>query len=288
MNVKVLLPVVLLALWIGGCAFMSHYYCCGTPALPTKNALSLVPIESIEKESSRQAVEAAGFSFPPTNSNLDSLLTTAQKSLIAYTTGYLQNHPKRCLVLTGLYTASEKNINANIGLERATSVQQLFLNEGIANTQIKLKQDMTETTAEQVENAVEFDFEPMLETEKLLKAIELNVLHPKIVIHFDLDQNDLSLTPAQERFFQVLQQYMEQKEEEKLLVIGFTDNQGEARQNFGLGRERAAFVKDELVEMGFDKRRVMSDSQGEKNPIATNETEEGRAMNRRVEVEVKR
>jgi len=288
MNVKVLFPVLLLSIWIGVCAFISSRYCCGITPLPTENALSLMAIKSVEKESSKLASEGEGFSFLTTAPKLDSSLTTNQKSLIAYTTGYLQNHPERCLVLTGFYTASEKNINANLGLERAASIQQLFLNEGIATIQIKLKQDMTTAEGKQVKNAVQFDFEPVLSADKILESIESNVLFPKIILHFELDQNALSLTPAQEHFFQTLLQYMEQDERQKLLAVGFTDNQGETRQNFGLGRERAAFVKDELVEMGFDKRRIMTDSQGENNPIATNNTEEGRAKNRRVEVVVKR
>lgn len=288
MNVKVLLPVMLLAIWIGVCAFMSNRYCCGTPILPKDNALSFVPIESVEKESKRLALEGTGFSFLNAVSTLDSSLTVKQKSLIAYTTGYLQNHPERCLILTGLYTATEKNTNADLGLERAASVQQLLLNEGIATTQIRLKQDMSDVVETPLEKAVEFDFEARPDSTNLLEFIESDVLRPKIIIHFELDQNALSLTPAQEYFFQILQQYLEQKVEQKLLVVGFTDNQGETRQNFGLGRERAAFVKDALVEMGFDKRRIMTDSQGENNPIATNETEEGRARNRRVEVELKR
>ncbi|MEM6700271.1 MAG: OmpA family protein [Bacteroidota bacterium] len=288
MDVKVLLPVLLLALWIGVCAFMSSRHCCGTPKLPQENALSLMPIESVEAESKRLAVEGTGFSFLNAVSKLDSVLTKEQKSLIAYTTGYLQNHPERCLVLTGLYTAAEKNINADLGLERAATVQQLLLNEGIATTQIKLKQDMATTIATPLERAVEFDFEAMPDSNDLLNSIELNTLHPKIIIHFELDQNALSLTPAQEYFFQILREYVSQKEGQKLLVVGFTDNQGGTQQNFGLGRERAAFVKDALVEMEFDKRLIMTDSQGENNPIATNETKEGRAMNRRVEVELKR
>jgi len=288
MDVKVLIPVTLLTLWIGVCAFMSNRYCCGTPTMPEENALSLVPIESVEKESKRLALEGTGFSFLNAASELDSSLTVKQKSLIAYTTGYLQNHPERRLILTGLYTTEEKNINANLGLERATSVQQLLLNEGIATTQIKLRQDMTEVLKTPIERAVEFDFETRLDSTNLIAFIESGELHPKIIIHFELDQKALSLTPAQEYFFQVVKQYLEQETEQKLLVIGFTDNQGETRQNFGLGRERAAFVKDALVEMGFDKRRIMTDSQGENNPIDTNETEEGRARNRRVEVELKK
>ena len=288
MDVKVLLPTLLLPIWIGVCAFMSHRNCCGVPTLPEENALSLVPIESVEADSKRLALEGAGFSFLNRESSLDSSLTVEQKSLIAYTTGYLQNHPERRLILTGLYITDEKSINADLGLERAASVQQLLLNEGIATTQIELRQDMTEASATPLEKAVEFDFEARPDSTKLLEVVESGALHPKIIIHFELDQNALLLTPAQEYFFQIVQQYLERKAEQKLLIVGFTDNQGETRQNFGLGRERAAFVKEALVEMGFDKRRIMTDSQGENNPIATNETEEGRARNRRVEVELKR
>ncbi len=67
-------------------------------------------------------------------------------------------------------------------------------------------------------------------------------------------------------------------------VIGYTDSTGDANYNMGLSERRAKAVSDYLVTLGVpaDKTRVMG--RGENNPIVSNDTKEGRAQNRRVEV----
>ena len=53
-----------------------------------------------------------------------------------------------------------------------------------------------------------------------------------------------------------------------------------------LGMRRANAVKAYLVSKGLDSQRVFVDSKGERQPVADNKTREGRAKNRRVEIEV--
>ena len=51
-------------------------------------------------------------------------------------------------------------------------------------------------------------------------------------------------------------------------------------------RERAEAVKNFLVSKGVERNRIYTEGKGEKQPIADNKTKEGRAKNRRVEIEV--
>jgi len=69
-----------------------------------------------------------------------------------------------------------------------------------------------------------------------------------------------------------------------ITVIGYTDSTGDASYNLGLSERRAKAVRDFLVTLGVpaDKTRVMG--RGENDPIVPNDTKEGRAHNRRVEV----
>ena len=68
---------------------------------------------------------------------------------------------------------------------------------------------------------------------------------------------------------------------------GFTDNRGTPEYNMGLSRERAEAVADYLVKnFKLDSGRVAAMWYGEGNPVASNDTPEGRAKNRRVEVAV--
>jgi outer membrane protein OmpA-like peptidoglycan-associated protein len=69
-------------------------------------------------------------------------------------------------------------------------------------------------------------------------------------------------------------------------VEGFTDNSGSPNQNEQLAKERAKAVADHLVQSGIDPARIQVVSHGEKDPVANNDTPEGRATNRRVEIVV--
>ena len=70
----------------------------------------------------------------------------------------------------------------------------------------------------------------------------------------------------------------------RIRVIGHTDAQGVDAENLVLSYERASAVKDYLVSLGVKTERVEMEGKGEMDPIASNETEEGRSMNRRTEI----
>ena len=72
----------------------------------------------------------------------------------------------------------------------------------------------------------------------------------------------------------------------KLEIDGFTDNTGTAQYNEGLSQERAAAVRDFLVNQGVQGNNVMTRGFGESEPIASNATRYGRQQNRRVELVV--
>jgi len=69
-------------------------------------------------------------------------------------------------------------------------------------------------------------------------------------------------------------------------VEGYTDATGPEAYNQGLSQRRAASVREYLVEHGIAASRLTSAGLGESQPIATNDTREGRALNRRVELQV--
>jgi OOP family OmpA-OmpF porin len=73
---------------------------------------------------------------------------------------------------------------------------------------------------------------------------------------------------------------------EVVIATGHTDSVGTEAYNQQLGDRRARAVKAYLVSKGVDKRRVYVESRGESQPVADNRTPEGRAKNRRVEIEV--
>lgn len=69
-------------------------------------------------------------------------------------------------------------------------------------------------------------------------------------------------------------------------IAGHTDDRASAEYNKDLSQRRAESVKAYLVENGIAKDRIRAKGYGESEPVASNETEEGRQQNRRVEVRV--
>jgi len=73
---------------------------------------------------------------------------------------------------------------------------------------------------------------------------------------------------------------------EVIIAVGHTDSIGTDAYNQKLSVRRAEAVKAYLVSKGIEKNRVYTEGKGEKQPVADNKTAEGRAKNRRVEIEV--
>src|SRR5215207_7115925 len=73
---------------------------------------------------------------------------------------------------------------------------------------------------------------------------------------------------------------------EVIIAVGHTDSVGTDAYNQRLSVRRSEAVKAYLVSKGIEKNRVYTEGKGEKQPVADNKTSEGRAKNRRVEIEV--
>ena len=73
---------------------------------------------------------------------------------------------------------------------------------------------------------------------------------------------------------------------EVIIAVGHTDSVGSDGYNQKLSVRRSEAVKAYLVSKGIEKNRVYTEGKGEKQPVADNKTAEGRAKNRRVEIEV--
>lgn len=73
---------------------------------------------------------------------------------------------------------------------------------------------------------------------------------------------------------------------EVIIAVGHTDSVGSDEYNQKLSMRRSNAVKAYLISKGVDKTRIYTEGKGEKQPVADNGTKEGRAKNRRVEIEV--
>lgn len=69
-------------------------------------------------------------------------------------------------------------------------------------------------------------------------------------------------------------------------VVGHTDSTGAAEYNMMISKKRAAAVAAHIEEQGIDADRITATGEGEENPVASNDTAEGRAQNRRVDATI--
>ena len=102
-------------------------------------------------------------------------------------------------------------------------------------------------------------------------------------INFEFDSNNLTKadTDALSRLLAQLKKFPAAN----VSLTGYADSSGPDAYNLKLSKRRAQSVKKYLISNGIDADRLVCDGKGEINPVATNKTKEGRAQNRRVEIE---
>lgn len=103
-------------------------------------------------------------------------------------------------------------------------------------------------------------------------------------IRFDFDKSVIKpeFVPVLDEAVDILKKHADKKVE----IQGHTDSIGTEAYNEKLGMRRADAVKMYLVDKGVTAENLTTESFGESNPVADNDTKEGRAMNRRVEFKV--
>ena len=101
-------------------------------------------------------------------------------------------------------------------------------------------------------------------------------------IHFDFDKDIVK--PESQPTIGEMSKLMRSNPQLRLQVVGHTDSQGNDAHNKDLSNRRAASVIQALIQTGIDTKRLTSRGAGASEPVAPNETEEGRAKNRRVEL----
>ena len=123
--------------------------------------------------------------------------------------------------------------------------------------------------------------EPIPEPQPEPKTEEPSWVFDSGRLNFDFDKSVVK--PQYFELLRNVKDYVEQNDF-RLTIIGHTDSKGTDAYNMALGMRRAIAVRDKLLEFGLDPSRISGvESRGESEPIATNDTEEGRFENRRIE-----
>jgi OOP family OmpA-OmpF porin len=119
-------------------------------------------------------------------------------------------------------------------------------------------------------------------------AAASGVSQSKITLQADTlyDFNKSDLKPEGKATLDKIARDLSKIKLEVIIAVGNTDSIGTDAYNMALGQRRAQSVKTYLVSKGVDGSRIYTESKGKSNPVASNATAEGRAKNRRTDIEV--
>lgn len=128
--------------------------------------------------------------------------------------------------------------------------------------------------AQKIETAL-----PGAEVERVGEGIKLTLGENSV--NFDLNKSTLTAKAKQnlDKLIPVFNEYPDTN----IQIFGYTDSSGSDEYNLKLSKERAASVVSYLGGKGLKSSRFTTDGKGEADPIASNDTPDGRAKNRRVE-----
>ena len=125
------------------------------------------------------------------------------------------------------------------------------------------------------------DEEGVLELDVILNPLEVGQTIKMENIFFELNKSNLD--PKSFPELNELAAFLAKNSKMKIEIAGHTDNQGSESYNKKLSQNRVNSVVDYLIKQGVASNRLVGKGYGESKPVATNDTEEGRALNRRVE-----
>ena len=191
------------------------------------------------------------------------------------------------LVIAPYIAVDSSTTRAMAGMEMEMMTPQLAsalpISEGIKNLGAKMDKALSSgVTLNIPENGIE---------NNLLKFIEDKDVVINKTTWFDFDRltfetGKSTLKPESEEQLKNIAEILKAYPNVAVKLGGYTDNVGKANDNLQLSGERALMVKAELIKLGITDARLESEGYGQENPVSTNDTEEGRAANRRISIRI--
>ncbi len=185
------------------------------------------------------------------------------------------------LLITGYYDSDETNETSfdNLGLARADSLRRSEFAD-VPEDQVRLAAEQR-TVQESNRNGLyeSAKFDVLRQTKNIKQTANSTTIYFPYNSAKELNAGDV-------------RQYLDEVAErvnssgERVRLTGHTDSYGDNNSNMALGRKRAAIIRDYLVEKGVNNAKILLSSKGEESPIASNETKDGRAKNRRTELQI--
>ncbi len=107
-------------------------------------------------------------------------------------------------------------------------------------------------------------------------------------ILFDFGEATTNIDKNLQQDMRSLASYCQEYPDISITIIGYADNIGTQEANYKISKQRAEFVKGIMVNNGVPEDHITVVAKGSAEPVASNETESGRALNRRVKIIIKK
>ena len=293
--------IIILILWILFGMWISRRFIWGNGFISANTSENVSKTTIIEKgnsyNSSWRIADGSAFTYTANEglrfkeAKYDRLPTNESVNTgISNTAAYLKNSTNRSLKILGYYKQDEQNTSVfpNLGLARANNIKNWLVSLGASSSQIEMEgvlQPNAQWSNDTLYNGIEFAFDGVKENNSRIDEIKARLQGKPITLYFATNQDNINLTEQQRQDFADLNYYLDRVASAKLNITGHTDNIGNKEANTTLSEQRAEFAKNYLIQKGgINIDRMTVKGFGPTKPVATNDTAEGRAQNRRVEI----
>lgn len=195
---------------------------------------------------------------------------------------YLLANPDKKVVITGLYNSTSER---SLARERCRIFKETLALSGVSTKRIT---SLTASYKYEFDSYNKYDRGLLIRYESLTpedeKEVEEVILPTTKILDSKFINNAVVPDEETDQYIRTLETYLVRHPEKSIKITGYTDNARPENENRWTSKTRAESVRDYFIIRGISSLKIKTLGMGSADPIATNDTKEGRQQNKRVEV----
>lgn len=288
-----------LLVWGVFTTFCRHHYVCKIKGLcGNTEIVADARAKSLSFANEGKVVFDGYDQFAVNGSDID--LNDNNEAYLQKVADWMKANPGNELTITGKFLESEKDVQAgmfeNLGLARADKARKLLSKLGIEENRIAIDYQMVNgtsldaplafagTTANTTDKKPD-DYDGNGETLTKASFTFANMTYSDA--NFEYNSDVFKPGSAFQTYADSVKTYLELNPDKSMDIIGHTDSKGSNTYNESLGLRRSKSAKKYFEGLGVNRKRIGTATQGERQPISSNQSEAGRQKNRRVNIKIK-